>query len=89
MEVLEALADNAYADTVDEAGVDLTLLSALPPAIGTRVLRRAAIEAGAIASELTRAHVRSVLDAGTGKEIQLPGHVTAYRSDGRIGFRET
>lgn len=89
MDVLEALADSAYADAVDGTGVDLTVLSALPPAIRTRVLRRAAIEAGAVASELTRAHVLAVLDARTGKEIQLPGHVTAYRSDGRIGFRET
>lgn len=89
MDVLESLAASAYADAVDGAGVDLALLADLPPAIRTRVLRRAAIDAGAIGTELTRAHVLAVLDAGTGKEIQLPGHLTAYREGGRLRFRPT
>ena len=55
-------------------------------------MRRAAIEAGAIASELTRAHVLAVLGLlGTHgeKQIQLPGHVTAYAEGQVLRFRPT
>jgi len=89
MEVLEDLADSAYAAVVGDSGVDLAILGNLPAAVRTRVVRRAAIEAGAIPSELTRAHVLAVLDAAPGKEIQLPGHVTAYRSGGFLQFKPT
>ena len=60
-------------------------------AVRSRVVRRAAIEAGAIASELTRAHVLAVLRLlGTkNKEIQLPGHVTAYAEGQVLRFRPT
>ena len=59
--------------------------------IRTRCVRRAAIDAGAIASELTRAHVLAVAGLlGTkGKEIQLPGHVTAYAEGEVLRFRRT
>ena len=53
-------------------------------------VRRAAIEAGAIASELTRAHVLAVLAPARHhgeKEIQLPGHVTAYADGEVLRFR--
>ena len=68
-------------DEIDDVG----------PAIRSRAVRRAAIEAGAIASELTRAHVLAVLRLlGTkGKEIQLPGHVTAYAEGQVLRFRPT
>ena len=61
------------------------------PAIRSRCIRRAAIDAGAIPSELTHAHVRAVaaLLGAKGKEIQLPGHVTAYADGEVLRFRRT
>ncbi|MFL6063002.1 MAG: tRNA lysidine(34) synthetase TilS [Marmoricola sp.] len=67
----------------------LATVLALPRAIATRVVRLAAIEAGAIVTELTYEHVLAVLEAGNGKEIQLPGHLTAYRDGGVLRFRRT
>ncbi len=89
MEVLEDMAENVLARGRIDDGLDLSAIVDAPPALLTRVVRRVAIEAGAIASELTRAHVLAVLAAGTGKEIQLPGHVTAYRVGGELRFRMT
>ncbi len=89
MDVLDEMADNLLVRARVPGGIDLEALDGAPPALCTRVVRRAAIEAGAIGSELTRAHVLAVLEAGTGKEIQLPGHVTAYRADGLLRFRPT
>ena len=72
-------------------------LADLPPATRHRVLRLAALEAGAIASELFHVHVVALghlLSArSSGGEVQLPGHVTAYltsgKEDGRLMFRPT
>ncbi|HWU21687.1 MAG TPA: tRNA lysidine(34) synthetase TilS [Nocardioides sp.] len=63
-----------------------------PKAIATRILRIAAVEAGAIDSELFRVHVEQLHALATGAirgEIQLPGHVTAYREGRAIEFRTT
>lgn len=89
MDVLDGLAANATAAVVSDAGVDLAALLDLPAAIRTRVVRSAAIDAGTIPTELTRSHVLAILDAGPGKEIQLPGLVTAYRSGGLLQFKPT
>lgn len=89
MDVLEQMADDLLARARVPGGLDLEALVDAPAALRTRVVRRAAIEAGAIATELTRGHVLAVLAAGAGKEIQLPGHVTAYRADGLLRFRPT
>ncbi len=74
-------------------GLPIAALAALDPAIRHRVIRRAAVDAGAIATETTRGHVLSVaamaLAPGGGKQIQLPGHVTAYRTDTHLRFRRT
>jgi tRNA(Ile)-lysidine synthase len=74
-------------------GLDLAGLAALDAAVRHRVIRRAAIDSGAIDSELTRGHVLAVAGmafaAEGGKQIQLPGHVTAYRSAGALRFRRT
>jgi tRNA(Ile)-lysidine synthase len=71
-------------------------LEALPWGLTTRVLRRAAVGAGAIESELTYRHVLAVADLVLGpegsvrhKQIQLPGHVTAYRDGDLLRFRPT
>jgi tRNA(Ile)-lysidine synthase len=83
--LLDALADAAHDGARIEGGVDLDRIDDAADAIRSRVVRAAAIEAGAIASELTRDHVRALLGLlGTrGKVVQLPGHVSAY-ADGEV-----
>ncbi|MEO5708632.1 MAG: tRNA lysidine(34) synthetase TilS [Nocardioidaceae bacterium] len=79
-----------------EAGPVTHALEVQPQAVLFRVLRLAALDAGAIASELTYAHVLAVSDLVHGpessvrtKQIQLPGHVTAYRQGDLLKFRRT
>jgi len=74
-----------------ERGLDIGALERLDAAIRHRVVRQASIAAGAIASELTREHVVAVdgILRAPGKEIQLPGHLTAYREDTLLRFRPT
>lgn len=92
-EALDALAATAYEELVDR---DRSLPTAgvldHPRAVATRVLRRAAIEAGAIDAELFHVHVRALWDLTTGAlrgEVQLPGPVSARRVDGEIRFTGT
>jgi tRNA(Ile)-lysidine synthase len=74
-------------------GVEVAGLAVLDDAVKHRVIRQAAIDAGAIPSELTRGHVLAVaqalLGADRGKQVQLPGHVTAYRQGAELRFRRT
>ena len=78
-------------------GLEVKALADLPLATRHRVLRLAALEAGAIASELFHVHVLALAQLlssrGAGGEVQLPGHVTAYLSSGgedrRLRFRPT
>jgi tRNA(Ile)-lysidine synthase len=89
MEVLDGLAWQALEDLRVEGGVNAFDFEYTDPALFRRVVRLAAIEAGAIEGELTYDHVRAMLGMGSGKEIQLPGHVTAYRSGEDILFKAT
>lgn len=92
VEVLDELAAGAAAVLVTADGVDLAGLRAEPRAIASRVLRAAAVDAGAIDAELFHVHVGALLDLATGRvrgEVQLPGHLTAYVADGRLAFRRT
>jgi len=102
MELLDQLALAAYDDlrsagSHGEGGLETKALVDLPPATRSRVLRLAALEAGAPASELFHVHVVALSQLlGTTDprgEVQLPGHVTAYLSskgaDGRLLFRRT
>lgn len=74
-------------------GVDISALEPLDPATQHRVVRMACIQAGALPSELTREHVLAVSDLLYGardpRQIQLPGHVTAYREGTVLRFRRT
>jgi tRNA(Ile)-lysidine synthase len=90
MDLLEPFELDAFLRARTDDGIDLREIDD-GPAIRSRVVRRAAIAAGAIASELTRAHVLAVLRVldTKGKEIQLPGHVTAYAEGGVLRFRAT
>ncbi|RNL62217.1 tRNA lysidine(34) synthetase TilS [Nocardioides marmoriginsengisoli] len=90
MDELDLHAEAALEEARIEGGIDADDLEYTSPAIFGRVLRLAAIEAGAIPSELTYEHVQAIRGTRPGKEIQLPGHVTAYREgESRILFKPT
>jgi len=101
MDLLDDVAEAAFADArchpeadhASERAYDVATLAAQPGPIRTRVLRMAAIEAGAINSELTYEHVRALDALVTGwrgqRWIDLPGHVRAVRRDGRIHLGST
>jgi tRNA(Ile)-lysidine synthase len=92
-ELLDALAASAYDEVRVAGGVDASRLAGRPVAIAHRVLRLAALEAGAPAAELFRVHVLG-LAAMLGPqprpgEVQLPGLVTAVRDGDLLTFRPT
>lgn len=67
-------------------------LDELLPALATRVLRLAALAAGARDAELFHVHVTALHQLARGAisgEVQLPGHVTAYRDGAHLCFRPT
>lgn len=68
-----------------EESWDAAGIAALPDALALRVVRIAALAAGALASDLTREHVLAVraLLGTRGREIQLPGQVSAH-ADGPL-----
>lgn len=74
-------------------GLNTSSLETFDGALKSRVIRLAAIEAGASASELTRDHVMAVAAIVYGgrdaRQIQLPGHITAYREGDLLLFRST
>jgi tRNA(Ile)-lysidine synthase len=89
-ELLDDLAASAYSGLARPLAVDELL--ALAPAVRTRVLRLAALDAGARDSELFHEHVRS-LDAlltdwhGQGP-VDLPGRVRGVRREGVLLFEQ-
>ncbi|HVS68007.1 MAG TPA: tRNA lysidine(34) synthetase TilS [Mycobacteriales bacterium] len=86
----DADALDAWASSVTDVG-DVAALQALPAAVRTRVLRRAAINAGVPAGALTAAHVEDIdalVTAWRGQRaVSLPGGLEAYRSYDRLSFR--
>jgi tRNA(Ile)-lysidine synthase len=96
MDLLDDVAEAAHAslgrhtDGDDPSGpsYDVAELAAQPGPIRTRVLRLAAVAAGAIDSELTYEHVTALDELVTRwrgqRWIDLPGHLRAVRRDGRI-----
>ncbi len=89
VDALDDLADDWLAAA---SGLETGALRELAPALRHRVLRLAALAAGALPGELTRDHVlavASLLDGHGGRQIRLPGHLTAYREDGEVRFRPT
>ncbi|WP_322937646.1 tRNA lysidine(34) synthetase TilS [Nocardioides bizhenqiangii] len=73
-------------------GLPLGPVSELHRAVASRVLRLAALDAGATGSELFHVHVRALVDLAAGDlsgEVRLPGHVTAYRDRDHLHFRPT
>jgi tRNA(Ile)-lysidine synthase len=86
----DEVASRCLPSTGDEVGIDVTELRGAPPAVRRRVIRRAAIAAGAPAGQLTAEHVSRV-DALVGDwrgqgGVALPGGVTASRRCGRLSL---
>ena len=93
MELLDAYADQALLDLEGVGSVDglpIDALLELPSSIRTRVLRLAAVAAGAPAGELFHQHVLAVdallTDWHGQKWVDLPGHLHAVRREGGLRF---
>lgn len=91
-DALDAWADEAErAARTPEGALDTARLADLPAAVRRRVLRRAAIAAGAPAGSLFARHVEEVdrlVTAWHGQRaVNLPGRVEAHRANGRLVLR--
>jgi tRNA(Ile)-lysidine synthase len=91
-DALTELADRAYADLgADPTALDLAALADLPAAVRSRVLRTAAIAAGAPPGALRAEHIAALADLVTQWRGQgspaLPGGVRAHRGCGRLSLR--
>lgn len=88
MDLLDDLAETAYRSLCTQGALPVEGLLEQPTAIRTRVLRLAALAAGAIGSELTYDHIRAMdalLHAWHGQRgVDLPGHLRAVRREGAI-----
>jgi tRNA(Ile)-lysidine synthase len=87
---LDDLAEEAFGKLRDERGLDVVVLAELATAVRTRVLRLAALAAGAPATELFHTHVveidRLVIDWHGQKWVDLPGHLRAVRRGDVLAF---
>ncbi len=90
-EYLDEVAEAARLQVTTEEGLDVTGLGLLPDAVRRRVLRAAAIDAGAPAGELFHVHVQGIDSLVTDWHGQtgadLPGHLRAIREGGSLVFR--
>ncbi len=90
VELLDAQAAAAYDELVVEGALPVDRLATLPDALRLRVLRLAALHAGAIPSDLAHGHVLAVdglVRAWRGQVgIDLPGRLRAVRRDDRLAF---
>jgi tRNA(Ile)-lysidine synthase len=87
----DADALDAWAERESAAPLDVERLAALPAAVRTRVLRRAALAAGANPGELAVGHVRDIEQLvthwrGQGP-VSLPGGLVAERTYDRLSFQ--
>jgi tRNA(Ile)-lysidine synthase len=93
MELLDAYADGALLDVSVDGGLSVERLAGLPLSIRTRVLRSAAVAAGAPPSELFHQHVQaadSLVTAWHGQKwVDLPGHLRVVRRDGLLCFERS
>ncbi len=92
MEYLDQVAATALADLTDapDGGLPVAGLSALPGPLRTRVLRLAALAAGATPSDLLHEHIagidRLLTDWHGQVGVDLPGHLRAVRRDAVLRF---
>ena len=90
-DALDGWAATAHAEAGQGGdGLDVSVLAALPTAVRTRVLRRAALAAGCPATDLDAGHVaeldRLVSDWHGQGPLPLPGGVAASRACGRLAL---
>ncbi|GAB3247759.1 tRNA lysidine(34) synthetase TilS [Nocardioides dilutus] len=92
-ELLDGLAAAAYDDVRTTGGLDAVRLAPQPSALAHRVLRLAALDAGALGGELFRVHVLALAELLGPQprpgEVQLPGLVSAVRDGDLLTFRRT
>jgi tRNA(Ile)-lysidine synthase len=90
MELLDGFADEVLAKVTGPDGLSVELLAPQHPSLRRRVLRSAALAAGAPSSELFHEHVLAVdallTDWRGQRWIDLPGHLRAVRRDGLVVF---
>ncbi len=90
MSLLDEFADEVRARVARPDGLSVALLSAQHPALRRRVLRCAAVAAGALPAELFHEHVLAVdallTDWHGQKWIDLPGPLRAVRRDDVLAF---
>lgn len=91
-DALDAWAADAERGVRDADGaLDVRGLYALPPAVRRRILRRAALAAGAPAGSLFSRHIEEMDKLITGwrgqSALDLPGRVSARREQGRLVVR--
>ena len=88
--LLDDLASALLSDAGRDGGLAVDVLAPAPPALRHRALHRAALDAGAPASELTRGHVlevdRLLVDWRGQRWVDLPGHRRALRRAGLLVF---
>jgi tRNA(Ile)-lysidine synthase len=92
-DALDAWAADVESAVRDDTGqLECAKLYALPPAVRRRVLRRAAVVAGAPAGSLFARHIEEIDRLITGWRgqgaINLPGRVEAQRQGGRLVIRQ-
>ena len=95
-DALDGWAADAFRTATSKAGshesvaLDVDTMTALPPAVRTRVLRRAALAAGCPATDLTATHVgelnRLITDWHGQGPLQLPGLIEATRACGTLAL---
>lgn len=93
-DALDAWAAEAYADVADGlGGLTVEALAGLPAAVRSRVLRRAALDAGCPATDLAAHHIgevdRLVTDWHGQGPLHLPGRVRASRRRGMLLLTRT
>jgi tRNA(Ile)-lysidine synthase len=90
-DALDAWTDHAEAAVSSDEGLDIAALTALPRAVRTRLLRRAAIAAGSPSTTLAAGHIDAldtlITDWHGQSWIDLPGSVRARRHAGHLTFR--
>lgn len=90
VELLDAQAAAAYDELLSHGELPVDRLDTLPEALRLRVLRLAALRAGAIPSDLTHGHVLAVdqlVRRWRGQVgVDLPGKLRAVRRAGRVAF---
>ena len=89
---LDSLAEDLLRQVTGPEGVDRAAVAPYPAALVSRAVRRAALAAGATPAELSKLHVDALVDlveGPRGRQVQLPGHVTAYVEDHLLRFRPT